>query len=113
MKTFVVFVLVCIALTFLVVTNTTGVPLHFYSFTMSFPLPFILVFPTGIALLCFAFFYERQRGKTTIIIHGLEDDLQNEQIKIMEIIKHTHELEIENEKLKIRLGDTDVDEDSL
>lgn len=113
MKTFIILVLTTIAITFLAVTNTTPVPLHFYSFTMSFPLPFILVFPTGISLLCFAFFYERQKGKTTIIIRGLEDDLQNEQIKIMEIIKHTHELEIENEKLKVRLGDTDSDEDSL
>ena len=113
MKTFIAIILASMALVFLVVTNTTLVPLHFYSLTMDFPLPFILMFPTGIALLCFAFFHERRMSKTTAIIHGLEDDFQSEQSKVLEMAKRAHELELENKKLKIRLGDTDGDEDSL
>lgn len=113
MKTFIAIVLAAIVLTFLTVTNTVMVPLHFYSLSTSVALPFILVFPTGVALLCFAFFHEIRMEKSTAIIHGLEDDLQREQAKILEIVKRTHELELENRKLKIRLGDTDTDDDSL
>jgi hypothetical protein len=115
MKTFVTIVLTCIVLTFLVVTNTVMVPIHFYSLSMNVALPFILVFPTGVALLAFAFFHELRMGKATTIIHGLEDDLQHEQDKVLDIVRRTHELELENRKLKIRLGDTDADtdEDSL
>jgi hypothetical protein len=115
MKTFVTIVLICIVLTFLVVTNAAMVPLRFYSLSMNVALPFILVFPTGIALLAFAFFHELQMGKATTIIHGLEDDLQHEQDKVLEIVRRTHELELENRKLKIRLGDAgaDTDEDSM
>lgn len=113
MKTFVTIVLICIALTFLTVTNTVMVPIRFYALSTSIALPFILVFPTGVALLCFAFFHELRMGKATTIIHGLEDDLQHEQAKVLEIVRRTHELEIENRKLKIRLGDPDTDEDSL
>ncbi len=113
MKTLIAVVLASMILTFLVVTNTTMVPLYFYSYTLSFPLPFILVFPTGIALLCFAFYYERQMDKATVIIRTLENDLHSEQEKVIEVTRRTHELELENRKLKIRVGDVDVDTDSL
>lgn len=113
MKMLVAIVLASMVLTFLIVTNQTSVPLHFYSYTMSFPLPFILVFPTGIALLCFAFYHEHQMGKTTIVIRELENDLQSEQEKVIGVTKRTHELELENRKLKIRLGDVDKDDDSI
>ena len=113
MKMLVSIVLASMMLTFLVVTNTTSVPLHFYSFTMSLPLPFILIFPTGIALLCFAFYHERKMDKATVVIRELENDLQGEQEKVIETTKRTHELELENRKLKIRLGDIDKDEDSI
>lgn len=113
MKMLVGIILASMVFTFLVITNATPVPLHFYSYTMSFPLPFILVFPTGIALLCFAFYHEHRTSKTTTIIRGLENDLQNEQEKVIETAKRTHELELENRKLKIRLGDISKDEDSI
>lgn len=106
-------VLAGMAFTFLIVTNTEMVPLHFYAYTMNVPLPFILVFPTGIALLIFAFFHERRMGKATVIIRALENDLQGEQEKVITVTKRAHELELENRKLKIRLGDVDTDDDSL
>lgn len=88
-------------------------PLHFDSYTVKIPLPFILIFPTGIALLCFAFYHEHRMKKSTIVIRELENDLQSEQEKGIEIVRRTHELELENQKLKIRLGDVDKDDDSI
>lgn len=113
MKNFIVIVLIVMGLTFFVTTNNQPVPLHFFSLTKDVPLSFILIFPIGITLLFFAFSYLIQRRKASIIIRDLEDNLESEQKKILEIAKHNHELEIENQKLKIRLGHTDFDEDSL
>lgn len=115
MKMFIVIVLVVMGLTFIVTTNTDPVPLHFFSLTKSVPLPFILIFPIGIALLFFALYHWRQMSKVNLIIRELEDSLESEQEKVLGIAKRTHELELENRKLKIRLGDTDTDfdEDSL
>lgn len=113
MKNFIVFVLACVALTFFVTANTQPVPLHFFTLTKDVPLSFILIFPISITLLIFALYNLMQRRKASIIIHELEDSLEGEQKKVLEIVKRTHELEIENRKLKIRLGHTDFDEDSL
>ncbi|MFZ2187139.1 MAG: LapA family protein [Candidatus Moraniibacteriota bacterium] len=113
MKIFIVIVLVIMGLTFFVTSNTGPVPLHFFTLTREVPLSFILVFPIGIALLVFAIYHVRQRSKANFIIRDLEDSLESEQEKVLEIVKRTHELEIENQKLKIRLGGTTFDDDSL
>ena len=100
-------------LTFFVTSNTAPVPLHFFTLTKDIPLSYILVFPIGITLFLFSFYHLLQRRKTYSIIRDLEDDLENEQKKVLEIVKRTHELELENQKLKIRLGGTSFDDDSL
>ncbi len=100
-------------LTFFVTSNTAPVPLHFFTLTKDIPLSYILVFPIGITLLLFSFYHLLQRRKTYSIIRDLEDDIESEQKKVLEIVKRTHELELENQKLKIRLGGTSFDDDSL
>lgn len=115
MKTFIFAVIVGLAATFLVVTNAAPVPLHFLKFTLNVPLPFILTFPTGIALICFALYHSRQMGKHGSVVANLEHELLSEQNKLLELAKRTHELELENRKQKIRLGEveTDADENSM
>lgn len=113
MKTFVIFVLLCMGLTFFVITNADSVALHFFNLRGLVPLPFILIFPTGIALLLFALYHWRQMSKSSFIIRELENDLESEQKKVLEVLTRTHELELENRKFKIRLGDEAVDDDSL
>jgi len=113
MKNFILLVVIVMGITFFVTSNTEPVSLHIFMFTKNVPLSFILVFPIGITLVLFGFYHLIQRRKASIIIHDLEDNLESEQKKILEIAKHNHELEIENQKLKIRLGHTDFDEDSL
>lgn len=113
MKNFILIVVIVMGLTFFVTSNTEPVSLHIFTLTKSVPLSFILVFPIGITLVLFGFYHLILRRKASIIIRDLEDNLESEQEKILEIVKRTHELEIENQKLKIRLGHTDFDEDSL
>ncbi|MDP2629920.1 MAG: LapA family protein [Candidatus Uhrbacteria bacterium] len=113
MKNFILIVVIVMGLTFFVTSNTEPVPLHIFTLTKSIPLSFILVFPIGITLVIFGFYHLIHRRKANIVIRDLEDNLESEQEKILEIVKRTHELEIENQKLKIRLGHTDFDEDSL
>ena len=113
MKNFILVVVIVMGITFFVTSNTESVPLHIFTVTKSVPLSFVLVFPIGIALVFFGLYHLTQRHKASIIIRDLEDALEGEQKKILEIAKHNHELEIENQKLKIRLGHTDFDEDSL
>jgi hypothetical protein len=113
MKNFILIVIIIMGLTFFVTSNTDPVPLHIFTLTKNVPLSFILVFPAGITLVIFGFYYLAERRRASIVIRDLEDNLESEQEKILEIVKRTHELEIENQKLKIRLGHTDFDEDSL
>lgn len=113
MKIFIVLLVVVMGLTFFVTSNTEPVSLHFFTWTKDIPLSYILVFPIGVALLFSALFHLIQRSKTHFIIRDLEDNLENEQKKVLEIVKRTHELELENQKLKIRLGGTTFDDDSL
>ncbi|MBP9728336.1 MAG: LapA family protein [Candidatus Moranbacteria bacterium] len=113
MKSFVAIVFLSMGLTFFVISNADPVPLHFFEWSGSVPLPFILVFPTGTALLVFSLYYWRQMSKSSAIIHELENELETEQKKVLEVLTRTHELELENRKMSIRLGETQVDEDSL
>lgn len=113
MKLFVAFVLLCMSLTFFVITNADPVALHFFEWRGNVPLPFILVFPTGIAVLLFALYSWRQMSKSSAIIRELEDALESEQKKVLEVLTRTHELELENRKFRIRSGDEEVDDDSL
>ncbi|MFZ1719845.1 MAG: hypothetical protein WAU28_00660 [Candidatus Moraniibacteriota bacterium] len=113
MKNFVVIILMGMMLTFLVVTNTAVVPIHFFSLSLQVALPLVLTFPTGVALLCFSFYHMHQMRKVSIVIRTLENDLQSEQEGVIEVTRRVHELELENRKLKIRLGDESIDEDSL
>jgi citrate lyase beta subunit len=53
-------------------------------------------------------------SKAAVVIRDLEDSVERAQKKVLEVTKRTHELEIENRKFKIRLGDQlDTDERSL
>lgn len=100
-------------LAYFVTANTESVPLHIFTLTRNIPLSLILVFPMSTVTIVFGIYNLIQSRKASIIIRDLEDNLENEQKKILEVVKRTHELEIENQKLKIRLGHTDFDEDSL
>lgn len=113
MKLFIVIVVIVMGLTFFVTSNTTPVPLRIFVWTKDVPLSYVMVFPLTFALLLFASYHLVQRRKANIVIRDLEDNLESEQEKMIELAKRTHELEIENQKLKIRLGGTAFDDDSL
>lgn len=114
MKTFVSMVIVVLVFTLFAIENTAPVPMRLMTFLVEIPLALAIVMPLGTALLFFALFHFGTVGKTDIIIRDLEDNVENAQKQMLEATKRTHELEIENRKLKIRLGDeADTDERSL
>lgn len=113
MKIFIILLVTVTGLTFFVTSNTASVPLHFFTLTKDIPLSYILVFPVSITLLFFSLYHLLQQRKASSVIRDLEDDIESEQKKVLEIVKRTHELELENQKLKIRLGGTTFDDDSL
>lgn len=114
MKAFVSMVIVVLVLTLFAVENTAPVPMRLMTFLVDVPLSIAIIIPLGVALLFFALFHFGTMGKADIVIRDLEDTVEDAQKQLLAVTKRTHELEIENRKLKIRLGDeTDTDERSL
>lgn len=114
MKIFVSMVIVVLVFTLFVAENMAAVPMKLMTFSVAVPLSLAIVMPLGIALLFFALFHFGTARKADMIIRDLEDNVENAQKQMLEATKRTHELEIENRKLKIRLGeDSDSDGRSL
>jgi len=107
-------VIVVLTFTLFAIENTAAVPMRLITFSIDVPLAIAIVMPLGIALLLFSLFHFGTIRKADMVIHDLEDNVENVQKQMLESTKRTHELEIENRKLKIRLGDeTDTDDRSL
>lgn len=114
MKTFVSMVIVVLVFTLFAIDNTAPVPMRLMTFVVEVPLALAIIMPLGIALLFFSLFHFGTLRKAELVIHDLEDNVENAQKQLLEVTKRTHELEIENRKQKIRLGeDTEDDERSL
>jgi uncharacterized integral membrane protein len=114
MKNFVVAVVLVLIFTLFAVANTTIVPIKFAVFSFKVPLSLALIVPVGITLLIFSLFHLRKIGKAEAVIRDLEENVEGSQKQVVEITKRTHELEIENRKLRIRLGEeSDTDDTSL
>lgn len=107
-------VVVVLVFTLFAVENTAAVSMKLMTFSIDVPLSIAIVMPLGLALLFFALFHFGTTGKAAIVIRDLEDNVENAQKQMLELTKRTHELEIENRKQKIRLGEeTDADDRSL
>lgn len=114
MKNFVLIVITAVFYALFAVDNTIAVPLKFATFSIQVPLSLAIIIPLGTALLLFALYHIGKMRKSDLVIHDLEDNVESAQKEIVDIVKRTHELEIENRKLKIRLGEEDdQDEQSL
>lgn len=114
MKTFVSMVVVILIFTLFAVQNTAIVPIKLFAFAFTVPLSLAIVVPLAIALLFLSLFHFGISRKSILVIRNLEDTAENAQKELLAATKRSHELEIENRKLKIRLGDeTEADERSL
>lgn len=114
MKTFVGIVVIMLLSVLFSVQNTTVVTVKVVTFLIPVPLSLAIIMPAGIIFLFFALFYFGKMSKVAVVIRDLEDSVERAQKKVLEVAKRTHELEIENRKFKIRLGDQlDTDERSL
>jgi uncharacterized membrane protein YciS (DUF1049 family) len=114
MKIFVFMTVLILFFAFFTVQNTLLVPVKLGDFSITTPLPLAIIVPISVAMLLFAFFHLGLMRKASLVIRDLEDNVENSQNQILEITKQAHALEIENRKLKIRLGEeSDVDDRSL
>ncbi len=114
MKTFIFMTAVILFFAFFTVQNTMIVPVKIGDFSINTPLPLAIIVPISVTMLLFAFFHVGLMRKASIVIRNLEDTVETDQNQVLEITKQAHALEIENRKLKIRLGEeSDVDERSL
>ena len=114
MKSFVVMVVVSLFFVLFAEMNRTVVPIAFGTFSFNAPVSLVTIIPVGLTLLLFALYHLGKMRKAELVIRDLEDNVESAQKQVLEITKRTHELEIENRKYKIRLGEeTDVDEQSL
>ena len=114
MKIFTFMIALLLFFSFFIVQNTVVVPVKIGEYIFSTPLPLAIIVPLSVAMLLFAFFHLGLMRKANLIIRDLEDTVEQDQNQVLEITKQAHALEIENRKLKIRLGEeTDIDERSL
>jgi|GEM_PF-2179072 len=114
MKSFVGVVVLVLGLTLFAASNTMTIPFRAGSFSAEVPLSLALIFPVGVALLSFALFHLRKMNKVDLVIRNLEDALEEAQKQLVAMTKRVHELEIENKKMKIRVGEPeDIDDNSL
>ncbi len=114
MKNFVIMVIVVLLFTLFAVANKSMVSIKIATLSIQTPLSLAIIVPIGITLLLFALFYFRIIGKMELIIRDLEGNVEDTQKQVLEITKRKHELEIENRKLKVRLGEpADFDDTSL
>ncbi len=114
MKIFIFMIILILFFAFFTVQNTMVVPVKIGDFSMNTPLPLAIIVPISLAMLIFSFFHLGLMRKASLVIQDLEGNVEKDQNQILEITKQAHALEIENRKLKIRLGEeSDVDERSL
>jgi uncharacterized integral membrane protein len=106
MKMFIFMITLILFFAFFTVQNTMVVPVKIADISINTPI--------SVAMLLFACFHLGLMSKASLVIRDLEDNVEKDQNQILEITKQAHALEIENRKLKIRLGEeSDVDERSL
>jgi uncharacterized integral membrane protein len=114
MKIFVTTIIIVLFFVLFAVDNTTIVPLKLVTLSFGIPLSLAIIVPLGLGLLFFALFHLGRQARTDLVIRDLEDNVESAQKQVLDITKRTHQLEIENRKLKIRLGDNpDIDDESL
>jgi len=114
MKTFISMVMVVLIFTLFAVENTAPVSMRLMTFLVEVPLALAIIMPLGLALLFFGLFHFGSMNKADMVIRDMGDNVENAQQQLLSMTKRAHELEIENRKLKIRLGEeTDSDERSL
>lgn len=111
MKTFIATVLAVLLLTFFAASNKMTIPVSVASYSANIPLSLALIFPAGLAVLFFALFHVRKMNMAALVIRDLEDNVEEMQKQLITATKRTHELEIENRKLKIRLGEPEEEDD--
>ena len=113
MLRFVFLIIFTIILVVFATTNAAPVSIQIAGSYLEVPLTYIIFLPVGIALLTFAAFYLLKSRNLKVMIHTIENEKESVQSDVTKLTKKNHELEIENKKLKTRLGIKANDDESL
>jgi len=94
--------------------NTATASIHFGFTSLSHVPMYILVLASfGTGVLFTSLFYMLRSISSGMARNKKEKELVDAREETVLLTKKIHELEIENAKLKTRVGDTDTDDDSL
>lgn len=77
------------------------------------PVYLVVISAFAVGLLVGGFFSVVKQFIHGRVLHRQSDQLSKAKQETVELTKQIHQLELENAKLKTRLGDTDADEESL
>lgn len=112
MKT-VLLLILAILIAFFATANASSTPINFGSYTLSIPLSLALILPLGTGLLILTVIYSAKARRLQSVIKHNNNEISELQSNIVELNKKTHQLEIENNKLKMKLGGKPFDDESL
>lgn len=113
MKIFILLIILVILISFFATANSAPTLIHFGSYTLNAPLSLALILPLSIGLLLFTVIYLAKARRLRSVIKNNNDEIAELQNTLTQTNKKVHQLEIENNKLKTRLGDKPFDNESI
>ncbi len=114
METIILAVVVGLGIGYFATQNTTLISLYFgpYAFP-NIPLYFVVVGAVLLGLLLAWVFSLVNSFSSKITLHGKENQIKENKRTIAELTKEVHQLELDDARLKERLGETDSNDKSL
>lgn len=114
MEVIILAVIVGLGIGYFATQNTVLVSLHFGSFVLTnVPLYLVVVGTLLLGLLLAWVFYLIHSFSSSITLHGKESKIKEANKTITDLTKEIHKVELENARLKEKVGEEDLDEKSL
>lgn len=113
MKIFILLIILAISVSFFATANASSIPIYFGSYTLNAPLSLALILPLGAGLLIFTLVYSAKARRLKSVINNNNNEINDLQETITGLNKRVHQLEIENNKFKVKLGDKPFDDESI
>lgn len=113
MKIFILFITLTILFSYFATTNALLVPIQLGPYALNFPLSLAILLPLGMGLLVFTLIYLAKIRRLKFISKQDNDEINELQNNITQLNKKIHELQLENKKIKTRLGDKSFNDESI
>lgn len=114
MEVIILAVLVGLGIAYFATQNTSQISLYLGPLiTPAIPLYFVVIGTLLLGLLLAWVFSLVNSLSSKITLHGKENQIKEDEKNITELTKEVHQLQLENARLKERLGEGDTDDKSL